>query len=165
MLKRMLLSTAAVLMIAAPVLAQMSEQPATGRNPQMPPPPAAAAPAAPTAPASASGEILPIEAPSQMRAETLIGKKVVNDGGEQLGTVEDIVLNEDGTVSGLVIKTGGVMGFGGKAVAIAWRDVGSAMHSEAVAVPLSKDQLERAPAFSTKEEQAGKAAVPRLPDD
>jgi len=158
MLKRMLLSTAAVLMVAAPVLAQMPERPATEGHPQMPMPPAATA-----APASTSGEILPLEAPSQMRAETLIGKKVVSDGGEELGTVHDIVLNEDGSVSGLVIKTGGVLGIGGKAVAVAWRDVGSAIHAEAVSLPLSKEQLKNAPPFSTKEEQASKAAVPRLP--
>ncbi len=112
---------------------------------------------------AATGEILPVETASQIRAEALIGKKAVNAAGEELGTVNDIVLSKDGMVSGLVVKTGGLMGVGGKSVAVAWKDVGAAIGAESVTLPLSRDQLERAPEFVTKENQGQSTALPRLP--
>jgi len=159
MLKRTLLSTAAMLLIVMPALAQAPGAPATGGAPATMAQPQAGTPA--TAPAG--GEILPVETSSQIRAEALIGKKAVSDSGEELGTVNDIVLGKDGMVSGLVLKTGGVMGIGGKSVAVAWRDVGSAIGAKSVTLPVSKDQLERAPEFTTKEDQSsGRPPLPRL---
>lgn len=176
MLKRTLLSTAAMLLIAVPALAQTPGAPATGGDRQFTAPPSASdqkMPGSPTvmdkqqpggaAVGAATGEVLPVETASQIRAEALIGKKVVNATGEDLGTVDDIVISKDGMVSGLIVKTGGLMGVGGKSVAIAWKDVGSAIGAESVTLPLSKDQLERAPEFVTKEDQNRSTALPRLP--
>jgi sporulation protein YlmC with PRC-barrel domain len=128
----------------------------------------------PAVPRAATGQSAPTaqnrstflvaEKDSQIRAEKLVGMKVVNGTGEELGTVDDIVLNENGTVSGLVLKTGGVLGVGGKTVAIAWQDVAGAIHSDAVNVQMTKDQLAKAPAFKTKEDQSGKnSLLPTLP--
>lgn len=176
MLKRTLLSTAAMLLVAGPALAQAPSAPATGGD-QFTAPPSASDQKTPDAPTvmdkeqpggaavgASTGEILPVETASQIRAEALIGKKVVNASGEELGTVSDIVLSKDGMVSGLVVKTGGLMGIGGKSVAVAWQDVSGAIDAEAVTLPLSKDQLEKAPEFATKEDQSQSSALPRLPD-
>ncbi|WP_316977080.1 PRC-barrel domain-containing protein [Shumkonia mesophila] len=177
MLKRTLLSTAAMFLIAAPALAQAPSAPAAGGDSQFTAPPSASDQKTPGSPmtmdkqqpgaaavGASTGEVLPVETTSQIRAEALIGKKVVNASGEELGTVDDIVLSKDGMVSGLVVKTGGVMGIGGKSVAIAWQDIGSAIDADAVTLPLSKDQLEKAPEFATKEDQSQSSALPRLPD-
>lgn len=176
MLKRLLLTSASMVLFFAPVLAQTPKAPAAGEARQFTPPPSANDQRTPGAPAmlqkrledaavaAPAGEVLSVETSSQIRAESLIGKKVVNPSGEELGVVDDIVISKDGKVSGLVVKTGAVMGIGGKSVAIAWRDVASAIESEAVTLPLSKDQLEQAPEFTTKEDRAkGDSALPRLP--
>lgn len=178
MLKHTLLSTAATLFIAGSALAQAPGAPAAGGDDKFAAPPSASdqqAPGAPTmaptlmdkqkpAVGASTGEVLPVETASQIRAEALIGKKVVNASGEELGTVDDIVLSKEGMVSGLVVKTGGVMGIGGKSVAVAWQDVSGAINAESVTLPLSKDQLEKAPEFATKEDQSQSSALPRLPD-
>lgn len=157
MLKRTLLSaTAVALMLATPAFAQTAGNPTDSTGGPVTVPPAVERPLTQTpAPvADDRGTILLAEKASQIRAEKLIGMKVVNGDGEELGTVSDIVLNKDGTVSGLVLKTGGVLGIGGKFVAISWRDVGNAIGSDAVSLPVTKDQVEKAPAFKTKDEQS-----------
>lgn len=136
MSNRLLLLTMTALLTAAPALAQTVNQPAADGG------------------QARVGTIITQEKPSQVRAEKLLGMKVVNRMGEEVGTVDDIVIDPSGTVSGLVIKTGGFMGIGGKAVAIAWRDVGTAARSDVVNVALTKDDLKKAPAFKTKDNQS-----------
>lgn len=154
---RLISWTVAALLSATPALAQNAGQPTTGYGQDAMPPAASEQPAA----QSNAGTIIPAETASQVRAEKLLGMKVVNGAGEELGTIDDIVIDEDGKVSGLVVKTGGVMGIGGKAVAIAWRDVGGAIHADAVNISLTKDALDKAPAFKTKEDQQDAANTPR----
>ena len=167
MLKRTFLSaTAVALMMATPVFAQSAGR--STDNPGQPStmPPVAERPQAATqAPiGQVRNTILVAEKDSQIRTEKLVGMKVVNGKGEELGTVDDIVLNDNGTVSGLILRTGGVLGVGGKSVAIAWRDVAGAIHSDAINVQMTKDQIEKAPAFKTKEDQSDKASpLPMLP--
>ena len=93
------------------------------------------------------GEILTQEAANQVRADSLVGRDVVNTRGEDLGKVEDILLDDSGQVAGLIVSTGGVLGIGAKSVGVAWYDVGNSMHSDSINLPLSKAQLEQAPAF------------------
>lgn len=97
--------------------------------------------------------ILPVERESQIRAGKLIGMPVVNTLDQDIGTVEDIVFDQDGRVEGIVLSTGGFLGFGAKPVGIAWSDIRSAMDSDALVLELSKEQLAQAPEFKTKEQK------------
>lgn len=137
MSKKLLMLAGAILLAASPVLAQ-TNQPATK---------------APTPTLEKrAGQIIPAEKENQIRAETLLGMKVVNSMGEEVGSVDDIVIDDDGKVSGIVVETGGFMGIGGKAVAISWRAIDNVTRSNVVTIPLSKNDLANAPAFKTKED-------------
>lgn len=182
--KLMLLAATLPLMLSAPVLAQTTDQaPAAGV--EAPPPPAAtdtAPPADITAPeatapddsaatetmpldstaptdtaASGGAEILTEESDDQVLAAKIIGMDVVNSAGEEIGKVDDVLLDKSGAISGLVLKSGGVLGMGGKTVAVAWTDVAAAEQAEAVTVDLTAEQIDAAPEFRTKEDLEAEA--------
>lgn len=44
--------------------------------------------------------------------ETIQGRKVVNLNGEELGSVEEVVTDADGSISGIVLSVGGALGVG-----------------------------------------------------
>jgi sporulation protein YlmC with PRC-barrel domain len=90
--------------------------------------------------------------PTLEKARDLIGAKVVNDRGEQLGTIRDIVLTPDhSAVSYIVLSPGSTWGMGGKLFAVPW----SQFHmqpGERVLVlnNVSKADLDRAKGFDPK---------------
>ncbi|HET8702101.1 MAG TPA: PRC-barrel domain-containing protein, partial [Nitrococcus sp.] len=58
------------------------------------------------------------ESGQQLLASKLIGSSVTNLQNENLGHVEDLILNQNGQATGLVISVGGFLGLGAKHVAI-----------------------------------------------
>jgi sporulation protein YlmC with PRC-barrel domain len=184
--KILLLAATLPLMLSAPVLAQTADQPPAAGT-EVPPPPADVAPestesavpqpdtaaATDAAPAetvpleddtdaaaaapSGSTEILTEESDNQVLAAKILGMDVVNSAGEKIGKVEDVLLDKSGQISGLVLKSGGVLGMGGKSVAVAWTDVAAAENAEAVTIDLTPEQIDAAPEFQTKEDQESEA--------
>ena len=53
-----------------------------------------------------------------MRVSDLIGQAVFGPDNNSLGTVDDVVLNRNGTVAGLVIQIGGVLRIGDRKVVV-----------------------------------------------
>ena len=57
----------------------------------------------------------------RFRSQTLIGRKVVNERSEDLGKVEEFVLDgERGCIEYVVLSFGGVLGVGEKYFAVPW---------------------------------------------
>jgi sporulation protein YlmC with PRC-barrel domain len=81
--------------MVVPVLAQQSPAPSAS------PPPAAQT----TSPA-------PMAAGGQWRASKLIGLNVYNDQNEKLGDINEILLDQSGKPTGVVIGVGGFLGLG-----------------------------------------------------
>ncbi|QKT02534.1 PRC-barrel domain-containing protein [Ectothiorhodospiraceae bacterium 2226] len=79
------------------------------------------------------------------RASEIIGQNVVNEQGENLGTIDELVLDEDGQVTHAVIASGGLLGMGEKLVAVPWEDVQAARDEDEVLVNLTEQQIEQAP--------------------
>ncbi|MDX9859608.1 MAG: hypothetical protein RBS99_01705 [Rhodospirillales bacterium] len=143
MMKRMLLASVGMLMIAPPDLTQNSSSPTAGEPRPFTLPPSTNDRRPPVSPA--------------------VSKKRQEDPTAS-APVDAIVISEDGMASRLIVKTGGVMGIGGKSVAVVWREVADLVESGIATLPLTKSRLEGASAFTTKEERAtGNSALPRLP--
>ncbi|MCD7111138.1 PRC-barrel domain-containing protein [Rhizobium sp. DKSPLA3] len=136
MLKTLLASTVLAAALAGTALAQ-----------QTPAAPAATAPAA-TAPAAAA-------AGDDMLASNVIGKTVytgVDEEGEAIGEVKDVVINAAGATEALVVGVGGFLGIGEKDVAVnfdraSWSERDG---SKILVVSMTKQDLEAAPAFQRK---------------
>lgn len=168
MSRKLMLLAALPLMLSVPALAQSTDQaPAAGVD--TPPPPAASDPAMPEAgtetmpldsvdTATTGGtEILTEESENQVLAAKIVGKDVIDAAGESIAKVDDVLLDKSGQVSGLVLTAGGVLGLGGKTVAISWQDVASAESADAITVDLTAEQLAAAPEFRTKEQKEAEA--------
>lgn len=172
--KLMLLATIPLL-LAGPALAQSTDQaPAATPGVETPLPPAASdmppadgtadtAPMDSTAPAdiaaplpapgSSDVQILTEEADDQILVDEIVGMDVVDATGNKIGTVDNVVLDKSGQLSGLVLSAGEILGLGGKTVAISWQDVAAVENAEAITVNLTEEQLAAAPEFRTKKEQ------------
>jgi sporulation protein YlmC with PRC-barrel domain len=83
------------------------------------------------------------------RATKLIGAKVVNPEGKDLGTVEDIAVDPDsGQVAYAVLSFGGFLGIGDKYFAIPWRSLQfDPENDEKISLAVEKSQLENAAGF------------------
>jgi sporulation protein YlmC with PRC-barrel domain len=162
MLQRLLLTTAIIALAVTPALAQDSN---TGVQPPPPsptaqgqtapgdtaaPPTDVAAEEPPATPPPAEA-IIASEGATDMRADKLIGTSVYNMEGQEVGSVEDIVFDEEGKIVGVVLKVGGMLGIGGKSVGIKWNEVQVSPTEEVMTISYSQDQLEVAPDFKTKD--------------
>ena len=88
------------------------------------------------------------EFPQVLSATTLIGDKVVNRSGEELGSIKELMIDlDEGHVAYAVLSFGGLMGLGEKLFAIPWEamDLDTEQHVFILSVP--KEALENAPGF------------------
>ena len=133
---------------------------------------APADPAAPAEPATAEAEppaspppteaVIPAQAASDVRAEKLIGMTVYDTNGDKVGQVKDILFNEQGQATGVVLSVGGVLGLGAKQVGLQWSEVDIQPEAEVAKVQYNKDQLEAAPDFKTQEAQKAEADAAQM---
>lgn len=88
------------------------------------------------------------EYPQALRASTVIGNKVVNTAGEQLGNLKELVLDlEDGRIAYAVLSFGGFMGMGDKLFAIPWEALLLNPKDQTFILDVEKDVLTEAPGF------------------
>jgi sporulation protein YlmC with PRC-barrel domain len=86
--------------------------------------------------------------PDIMAADTLQGDSVVNPKGEDLGKIEDIMIDvRSGRVAYAVLSFGGIMGIGDKLFAIPWEALTLDADRECFVLDIDEDQLRNAPGF------------------
>lgn len=132
---------AAGVIAAAPAMAQStmpapSDRPAT--TAPATPPPAARAPAAPKEDVGN-----PV---TGMRVSKIIGTKVKNSAGENVGSIDDLVVREKDQVVMAVLSVGGFLGIGDRKVAVPWSEL-SFGTDRTVTYNVTKQQLEQQPEF------------------
>lgn len=170
-MKRFLMTTAFVAATALPMSFAYAQSSSDTNNPQTPSPnvtptpnpaPAANAPAdssgtsgataaapAPTPPPSDA--IIAAEGSGDIRADKIIGMKVYNPNGDEVGKVKDVLFDPSGNIKGVVLNVGGVLGIGAKPVGLQWKELDVQPSSDAVKVNYTKEQLEAAPRFETQD--------------
>lgn len=83
-----------------------------------------------------------------LSASSLAGDHVVNNAGEDLGKIEDIMIDlETGKVAYAVLSFGSVLGLGGKYFAIPFRALTIDEDNKRLVLNIEKSRLERAPGF------------------
>lgn len=83
----------------------------------------------------------------------LIGHDVMNRRDNAIvGKVSEILIDQSGRISALIVGTGGVLGMGEKDLAIAWSQIERVVDGDEVtlSVDLSDDSLDDAPAFARR---------------
>ncbi len=97
-----------------------------------------------------------------MLGTDLIGKTAYGPDQKKIGTINDIIMKQDGTgVEGVVVGVGGFLGLGEHSVALKM-DKFSFRPSESgrvmVVLNATREELENAPAFKSKADQDAEAA-------
>lgn len=81
-----------------------------------------------------------------VRTSKIVGSAVTIDGGEKVGTVDDLIMTGDNKVTVAVISMGGVLGVGSKLVAVPYEQL--KVGADKVELPgVSKDALGAMPSF------------------
>ena len=85
--------------------------------------------------------------------EEVIGKDVVNVMDEEVGTIADLVMDQDQKLVGVVLSVGGFLGIGDKWVAIPVDQIDFPTDEQParLLVAVTEEQLKNAPDFMTRE--------------
>lgn len=84
-----------------------------------------------------------------MGANTLIGNDVYNLQNEELGDIEEIMLDMNtGEVSYAVLSFGGFLGIGDKFFAVPWSSLKLDTANKSFTLDVNKEKLESAPGFN-----------------
>lgn len=90
--------------------------------------------------------------PGQLRFTDMNGATVYDRQDANVGDINNVIFGRDGRVAAVVIKTGAVLGIGGKNVAIAMSDLSVRNGSDGkphFSIDMTKDQLKAAQVYDT----------------
>lgn len=80
--------------------------------------------------------------------KSILGAKVVNDEREDLGTIEDLVIDtRDNRVAYAILSLGGFWGLGDKHFAIPWEALSFDISEKVAVLNVDADRLKNAPGF------------------
>lgn len=88
-----------------------------------------------------------------VKASDLIGAEVATTADENLGSVVDLIIDENGQVVAVAVSVGGFLGLGERDVAIGWDDVTRSGDSDEVKLRanVTRDSVRDAPEYITQE--------------
>lgn len=124
MLKKLAMTSAIALVMAAPAWAQTSRSTTTGT----------------TMPSATTS--------SQIDAHKLIGRSVQNADNSTIGKIDSVILDPSGKVQQVVLGVGGFLGVGEKDVAVNWSQLKVSNNGEKVVMDTTKDNLKALPAYN-----------------
>ena len=144
MMKTMLLSAAAIGLMATASFAQTTTTtPSTGTAT----PPAATAPGAPAASPLAAAPSTTGSMSGDLLGSRLMDLNVKNAQDETVGEIDDIVIGADGRITHVIVSTGGVLGVGAKKVQLPWSDLKVDASGEKATSSMTAEQLKSAPEY------------------
>jgi sporulation protein YlmC with PRC-barrel domain len=86
--------------------------------------------------------------PEFLSSSTIKGDKIVNEAGDDLGKIEELMIDlRDGRLAYVVMSFGGFLGLGDKLFAIPWQAFRLKLHDHAFILDVPKDVLEKAEGF------------------
>jgi sporulation protein YlmC with PRC-barrel domain len=81
-----------------------------------------------------------------LSSDTIIGTSVRNQHGEEVGSIERLLLSpQTGFVSYAVLSVGGFLGVGEKSIMVPWRALEIARDGDSLVIKTSKQLLQQAP--------------------
>ena len=88
-----------------------------------------------------------IKVATGFRASKVIGSSVVNDAGDTVGRVDDVIIAEEGKAPFVVLAVGGFLGIGDKLFAVPWNALTLDADRKCFVLDATKESFERAPGF------------------
>lgn len=93
--------------------------------------------------------------PNSMQASNVIGSDVKTTGDEKVGSISDLIIDEDGKVAAVLVGVGGFLGMGEKEVAISWDKVtkSGTGDKQELRIDQTRESLQNAPEFEKQKQQ------------
>lgn len=99
---------------------------------------------------------------SKLTADELMGASVEDNQGKKIGTVSDVLVDADGDAERVILKDGGVLGLGGKLVAVDYEDMDKLAANGDILVKLSQSDLKTAKSFDDSAVPTGQFLASKL---
>ena len=94
-----------------------------------------------------------------LSASSIIGTDITNSDGEELGSIEELMLDHAcGDIAYAVVKFGGFLGMGEKLFAIPWKAFSLSLHDKKAILQVPRERLQQAEGFD-------KDAWPNMADE
>lgn len=103
------------------------------------------------------GQVIRTQAKGQILAQELMDATVTTPKQEEIGSINNLILDQDGRLVGLVVGVGGYLGLGEKEVALSWDQVDYNRLEQTATVKVSRKKLEEAPAFTSNPQEQAQA--------
>jgi sporulation protein YlmC with PRC-barrel domain len=159
-MKASVLAACAAILMSSTAIAQTSTTPPPSTPPAVTQPPTATPPArAPVAETQMKSKAPTDEVKGAWNARDFMRSRVYNMAGERVGDVNDILIDDDGRVTAIILGLGGFLGIGEKEVSMTPDQVKRMVHSDGqtyFTVNTTKDQLMAAPDYVRPAKQARK---------
>lgn len=84
-------------------------------------------------------------------ASRIMDHSVMNDRGEELGEVDDLIMSRNGKIKKVILSVGGFLGIGDRLVAVPFKSLQIGEKGDIV-YPVTRQQLENHPAFTYQKE-------------
>lgn len=84
---------------------------------------------------------------ARIQASELVGKDLRTSSGEDIGSVESVIIDREGEVAAVIVNVADFLGIGGREVALDWKDLRLAPNGEAIHTSLTEAQLRALPAY------------------
>lgn len=94
----------------------------------------------------AAVRIDPVKLSTGYRASKVRGASVVNETGERIGTIDDVIITQDGKESYAVLAVGGFLGLGDHLVALPYSQL-TMQENRIILRGATKDTLKQLPQF------------------
>ncbi len=92
------------------------------------------------------------EGPEFLSATTIMSDRVRNPAGEDLGTIEELMIDlEAGRIAYAVLSFGGFLGVGDKLFAVPWAALALNAEEHYFTLDVSREMLEEAPGFDRED--------------
>lgn len=105
------------------------------------------------------GALEPVMIRSDRTAKGLLDKPVLNPQGKEITKLKDIIIDQNGRATMVVVTDGGFLGIGKKQAAFDYSKVIAQQNDGKVVMALSQDMIDRAADFSYDEDDASKARI------
>ncbi len=105
--------------------------------------------AAPAAAADGQGRPVQADAGGRIYLSSLLHSELMNDKGDKIGEVDDILVGKDGKLE-LLVMVGGFLGIGNRDVLLPWSKLDvrrTERGNVVVSVPMTKDELKSIPEY------------------
>jgi sporulation protein YlmC with PRC-barrel domain len=91
----------------------------------------------------------------EISGNAFIGTNVRNQNNEIVGKVEDVYVDDRGTIRTVVVSVGGFLGVGTKDVAVRWSDIGRSRDGKSLVLTTNwtKDSLKAMPEYKYERRQ------------